>query len=131
MTNFGSSLRNKTSSPFDIVLIMNRLSCEKKKKLPLRPAPSPALKTWSVLNNGCSDCYTIAWVRFAHYCTFLNSSQLWNVTSTSLSIVRNDSLNNYASACRFVKLRFLSSPSVITSCFILRVKLSSKLKVET
>jgi hypothetical protein len=38
----GKILRNNFSSSDDIVLIMNLLSCEKKKKLPLRPAPSPA-----------------------------------------------------------------------------------------
>ena len=51
----GNLFKNKPSSELVIVLIMNFLSCEKKKNEPLRPAPSPALKTISLLNLGLRD----------------------------------------------------------------------------
>ena len=35
-----------------MVLIMNRLSCVRKKKLPLLPEPSPVLKTCCRFNSG-------------------------------------------------------------------------------
>ena len=51
----GSFSKNRFSSVLVIVFIMNFLSCEKKKNEPLRPAPSPALKTISLLNLGLRD----------------------------------------------------------------------------
>lgn len=51
----GNLFKNNPSSELVIVLIMNFLSCEKKKNEPLRPAPSPALKTISLLNLGLRD----------------------------------------------------------------------------
>jgi hypothetical protein len=42
-------------SSLEIVLMINLLSWEKKKKLPLDPAPSPALKTLCLLASTESD----------------------------------------------------------------------------
>ena len=44
-------------SSHEIVFIINLLSCEKKKKLPLDPAPSPALNTLCLLASTERDSF--------------------------------------------------------------------------
>lgn len=64
----GSISMSKSISCLVIVLIIKRLSCEKKKKLPERPDPSPALNIFSRLYLGWRDSLNIA---------RLSLAQLW------------------------------------------------------
>ena len=57
--NAGNLSKYKSNSSWVIVFIINFLSCEKKKNDPLLPAPSPDLKTESLLNFGLSEAWKL------------------------------------------------------------------------
>ena len=76
----GSMPSIRSNSPFVIVFIMNFLSWLKKKKLPLLPAPSPALNTQSLFSSGLKlFSITFMLVKYSEN-VYMNSSLWWKVT---------------------------------------------------
>ena len=108
---------------------MNLRSCEKKKKEPLRPAPSPALNTMSRLNLGLSDEWKLANydLKYSLYIS-LKRSILWYVTHTSYCIRRTFFWVSY-DICTSNYLPIYSAFSVtfLWNCWIYSILSGSKL----
>lgn len=81
--NAGILSSNNLSSVGVMVLMMNLASCEKKKKLPDLPAPSPALKIMSLLCFGLRLWWMFTSCAIKKSANIsLNRSILWKVTLT-------------------------------------------------
>lgn len=114
----GSLSKYILNSPPVIVFMMNLLSCEKKKKLPERPAPSPALNTHSLLYLGLRLAWKLAswsWKSFLNIS--LNKSILWQVTFMSCLITTSSYLGLIISSPR---LKWVSFTSHSVKSFIFR-----------
>jgi len=105
---------NALKSEVVIVLIMNFLSCEKKKKLPLLPYDSPALNTISLFFSALKLSLITSKLIPSNILKYANTSGAYSVTNISSFIVNLSSSNDSSNSSILMNLQLIHLTSLLS-----------------